>query len=153
MDSVNIGREGRAWTDEAVERYERTPEKIEMFGGKLFASDEERLAMMGLLLENMGADAAVRLGDPSVWRAATASLEHKPDKRRPSPIVALRSPSERRDAERTLLLRMREDYGQLQALLAASSDHWGFEDPMYRFYHQSFKVFWLQEPRPSYGSS
>lgn len=26
-----------------------------------------------------------------------------------------------------------------------SSNHWGFEDPIYRFYHQSFKVYWLQE--------
>lgn len=145
MASLNIGREGRAWTDEALERYQRTPEKIEMIEGKLFWSDEERLVMMGLLLENIGADAAVRLGDPSVWRAAIASLEHEPDKRRSRPIVPSTSPSERRDGERRLLLRMREDYTQLQALLAASSDHWGFEDPMYRFYHQSFKVFWLQD--------
>lgn len=32
----------------------------------------------------------------------------------------------------------------LRALLNASSDHWGFEDPVYRFYHQSFKVYSLQ---------
>jgi hypothetical protein len=145
MAILNIRREGRAWTDEALERYERTPEKIEMFGGKLFSSDEERLAMLGLLLENMGADAAVRLGDPSVWRAATASLEHEPAERRSSPIVPSERQSEGRDAERTLLRRMREDHTQLQALLESSSDHWGFEDPIYRFYHQSFKVFSLQD--------
>jgi hypothetical protein len=28
-----------------------------------------------LLLENVGADAAVRLGEPGVWRAAVAKLE------------------------------------------------------------------------------
>jgi hypothetical protein len=33
----------------------------------------------------------------------------------------------------------------LKQLLAASSDHWGFEDPVYRFYHQSLKIFWLQQ--------
>ena len=33
---------------------------------------------------------------------------------------------------------------ELETLLAASSNHWGYEDPIYRFYHQSFKVFALQ---------
>jgi hypothetical protein len=33
----------------------------------------------------------------------------------------------------------------LKALLDTSSDHWGFEHPVYRFHHQSFKVFWLQQ--------
>ena len=46
-----------------------------MIDGKLFWSDEERLLLLGLLLENLGADAAVRLGDPQVWRTAVASLE------------------------------------------------------------------------------
>ncbi|MBI4264127.1 MAG: hypothetical protein HY657_07115 [Acidobacteria bacterium] len=32
------------------------------------------------------------------------------------------------------------------ALLDASSGHWGgYEDPVYRFYHQSFEVYALQE--------
>jgi hypothetical protein len=29
-------------------------------------------------------------------------------------------------------------------LLEESSNHWGYEDPIYRFYHHSFKVFGLQ---------
>ena len=40
---------------------------------------------------------------------------------------------------------MQAQHEALKALLDASSDHWGFEDPVYRFYHQSFKVFWLQQ--------
>jgi hypothetical protein len=52
-----------------------TPEKIEMCEGKLLWEDEERVALLGLLLENVGANAAVRLGDPAVWRAAIAGLE------------------------------------------------------------------------------
>ena len=71
----DIRREGRAWRDECWSRYEQAPEKIEMVGGKLFTSDEERLTMLALLLENVGADAAVRLGDPAVWRNAIADLE------------------------------------------------------------------------------
>jgi hypothetical protein len=43
--------------------------------GKFFASDEERLTMLALLLENVGTGAAVRLGDPAVWRKAIADLE------------------------------------------------------------------------------
>jgi len=71
----DIRREGRAWTgDEAMQRYNLTPEKFEMYQGKLFWSDEDRLNMLGLMLENVGADQAVRLGDPAVWRAAVAAL-------------------------------------------------------------------------------
>ena len=33
----------------------------------------------------------------------------------------------------------------LKALLEESSSHWGYEDPIYRFYHHSFKVFALQK--------
>ena len=55
-------------------RYQLTPEKIEMVRGQLFWSDEDRLTMLGLLLENVGIDAAVRLGDPNEWKAAVADL-------------------------------------------------------------------------------
>jgi hypothetical protein len=53
--------------------------------------------------------------------------------------------SAKRDAEVRLLRNLREKKAELEQQLAASSDHWGYEDPVYRFYHQSFKVFWLQE--------
>ncbi|HEY6225081.1 MAG TPA: hypothetical protein VIW26_14945 [Gemmatimonadales bacterium] len=55
-------------------RYQLTPEKIEMVEGRLFWSDDDRLTMLGLLLENVGIDAAVRLGDPGEWKAAVANL-------------------------------------------------------------------------------
>jgi len=71
----DIRCKGRRWTgQEAIPRYELTPEKIEMVDGKLFWSDEDRITMLGLLLENVGVDAAVRLGDPQVWRDAVAAL-------------------------------------------------------------------------------
>ena len=69
----DIRREGRAWIgDEVMARYYLAPEKIELIRGKIFWDDEQRLRMLGLLLEQMGADAAVRLGDPQVWRDAVA---------------------------------------------------------------------------------
>lgn len=72
----DIRNEGRAWShDEAFDRYALTPEKLEMIYGKLLWNDEDRLVLLGLLLENVGADAAVRLGDPAVWLDAIARLE------------------------------------------------------------------------------
>lgn len=68
-------RQGRAWNaDEAMGRYELTPEKFEMDRGKLFWDDTQRLTLLALLLENVGVDQAVRLGDPAVWRAAVRDL-------------------------------------------------------------------------------
>ena len=71
----DIRRTGRAWTNEARDRYQLTPEKFEMYAGKLFWTDQERLLLLGLLLENVGADAAVSLGDPQIWREAVAALD------------------------------------------------------------------------------
>ena len=53
--------EGRAWGPEAMSRYQMTPEKMEMIEGKLFWSEEERLTMLALLLENVGVNQAVRI--------------------------------------------------------------------------------------------
>ena len=71
----DIRRAGRAWREEAHDRYQLTPDKFEMWQGKLFWTDQERLLLLGLLLENVGADAAVRLGDPKVWREAVSALD------------------------------------------------------------------------------
>ena len=71
----DIRREGRAWEGhEAMERYQLTPEKLEMGKGKLLWDEEDRVNLLGLLLENVGADRAVRLGSAEVWRAAVAAL-------------------------------------------------------------------------------
>jgi len=76
----DIRRAGRAWTrDEWNARRDITPEKIELIEGKLFWSDEDRLAMLALLLENLGADRAVRIGDPAVWRESVADLRQDSD--------------------------------------------------------------------------
>lgn len=71
----DIGRAGRAWTGtESHERANRRPEQLEMFEGKLLLTDEDRLNLLGMLLENVGADQAVRLGDPKVWIDAAETL-------------------------------------------------------------------------------
>lgn len=72
----DIRRGGRAWEAwEARQRYDLTPEKFEMMDGQLFWEEEERVKLLGLLLENVGADRAVRLGNANVWREAIAALE------------------------------------------------------------------------------
>lgn len=72
----DIRREGRSWdADEAWPRLELVPEKVKMTDGKLYWTDEERLTMLGLLLENVGIDKAIRLGDPKMWREAIATLD------------------------------------------------------------------------------
>ncbi len=72
----DIRNKGRAWCkDEVRQRYALSPEKIELIEGKLFWREEERITMLALLLENVGADEAVRLGNPEVWRAAVAKLD------------------------------------------------------------------------------
>lgn len=71
----DIRRDGRAWTPEEWNvRRELTPHKNELIRGKLYWRDEDRLHMLALLLENIGADRAVRIGDPRVWREAIAAL-------------------------------------------------------------------------------
>ena len=68
--------DGRAWSrDEIRSRYSLTPEKIELIEGKLFWTEEDRLNMLGLLLENIGIDKAVRMGNTEIWRQAIRKLE------------------------------------------------------------------------------
>jgi len=72
MDQIkwDISRQGRAWQDdEAVERHNLLPEptRIEMHQGKLFWSDEERLTVITMLMENLGIDKFVPLIDPGLY--------------------------------------------------------------------------------------
>jgi hypothetical protein len=71
----DIQRKGRAWKrGEVRARYDLAPDKIELIEGQLFWTEEDRLAMLALLLENVGLDKAVRLGNPVMWREAIENL-------------------------------------------------------------------------------
>lgn len=48
------------------------------------------------------------------------------------------------EASESLLAGIKQRLPELEELLKQVSDHWGFEDGFYRFYHQSFKVYGLQ---------
>ena len=74
-DEWNIRREGRAWSGaEFDKRIYQAPRKIEFVGG-IFTNERERLTVLAMLLENVGIDVAVRLGNPADWKAAIAELE------------------------------------------------------------------------------
>jgi hypothetical protein len=68
----NIKRKGRKWNRTEIEQkyHKLSPDKIELIEGKMFWSDEQRLNMLALLLENVGIDAALGLGDPHLWKQA-----------------------------------------------------------------------------------
>lgn len=48
------------------------------------------------------------------------------------------------DAEAALIRNLQQDREELVKLLEDCNSHWGYEDSVYRFYHQSFKVYELQ---------
>ena len=52
--------------------------------------------------------------------------------------------AERERLERTLLDNIKRQQEDLRGLLAEMNGHRNYEDGIYRFYHQSFKVFHLQ---------
>ena len=49
-----------------------------------------------------------------------------------------------RAAEERLLANIKARMSDLEALLVRANSHWEYEDFVYRFYHQSFKVFGVQ---------
>jgi len=51
---------------------------------------------------------------------------------------------EKQAEEAKLLAEIARRLPQLEELLQDVNSHWGYEDHIYRFYHQSFKVFGLQ---------
>jgi len=67
--------EGRLWSHEEFDqRIYQAPEKIEFVDG-IFASDRQRLIVLGMLLENLGIDRAIRFGKLEDWKAAIADVE------------------------------------------------------------------------------
>ena len=73
----DIHREGRVWSPEEFNRrIYQAPEKIEFTGG-IFTYEDDRLTVLAMLLENLGIDKAVQLGNLEDWEAAIAELKSK----------------------------------------------------------------------------
>jgi hypothetical protein len=58
--------------------------------------------------------------------------------------VVILTIDERRAREAILLKNIKRDLAVLTRLSDEAESHWGSEDLVYRFYHQSFKVFAIQ---------
>jgi len=72
-----IEREGREWKGEEFDkRIYQAPEKIEYVGG-IFIDERQRLTVLAMLLENLGIDKAVQLGNLEDWKAAIAEIKTK----------------------------------------------------------------------------
>jgi hypothetical protein len=52
---------------------------------------------------------------------------------------------DQRPAAQELFANLKSALPDLKALLEKCSSRWGYEDPVYRFYHNSFKVYGLQD--------
>ena len=83
-----IERQPRAWTAEEFRtRYEFLPEKFEVIDGKLLLGRNDRINLLAVLLENVGVDAAVRLGRWETWQQAlddARTLPRETESRTPS---------------------------------------------------------------------
>ena len=75
MPRFAIHRHGRAWVpEEARERLRRLGDcKLEVRDGRLFADEFQRRLVLGMLLENVGLDAAIELAGPGLWRQALSA--------------------------------------------------------------------------------
>jgi hypothetical protein len=54
---------------------------------------------------------------------------------------------------RELLNNLKRDRGSLAALLDRTADEWVYEDLIYRFWHQSFKVYYLHRGDAGSGTA
>lgn len=75
LPRFDIRRQGRAWVgDEVRDRLRRLGEcQIEVLDGRLFFDEFQRRMLLGMLLENVGMDAAIELADLNLWRQALAA--------------------------------------------------------------------------------
>ncbi len=47
--------------------------------------------------------------------------------------------------DRVLLANIKRQLPELESLMEEVNSHWGYEDPIYRFYHRSLKVYAIQQ--------
>ncbi|PSM31211.1 hypothetical protein [Haliangium sp. UPWRP_2] len=75
LPRFDIRRQGRAWAgDEVRDRLRRLGEcKIEVLDGQLFSDAFQRRMLLGMLLENVGLDAALELAESALWHQALAA--------------------------------------------------------------------------------
>lgn len=80
MRAFDIPSVGRCWTAEEIALlHDELPERPEMVKGMRCIDDEQRLLLLGALLEPVGTERAVRLGPLNAWKAAVARRQEDSD--------------------------------------------------------------------------
>jgi hypothetical protein len=122
-----------------ADEFARAPEKLELVDGRIPGGTN----LVILLLTAMGLRRVAALVGFERWRSALPGSDEPADVQPEDGVEAgVYGP---RPHEVRLLAQLKSRRERLLELLAGSSDHWGFEDPIYRYYHQSFKVYRLQQ--------
>jgi len=70
MEALDIRLHGRRWTAGEMSRRDDLPRHLEVVRGKLGINDEQRMLLLGALLEHIGTARAVSLGPLQAWQAA-----------------------------------------------------------------------------------
>src|SRR5437588_4448364 len=79
----DIRRAPRIWnSDEIRSRLELTPEHFEVFDGEMLFTEQDRVNLLGVVLEQVGLDAALRLAPKELWREALDAFERDSNARR-----------------------------------------------------------------------
>jgi hypothetical protein len=74
----DIRRGPRRWNgDEVNKRLELTPDHFEVIDGEMLCSEEHRVNLLGVVLEQVGIDAALRLAPKELWREALDAYEQE----------------------------------------------------------------------------
>ena len=68
-----------------------------------------------------------------------------PEKLPGNAAVGKRLMQEAHERDQAVLTAIKNKLPELKELAEKFSSHWGYEDPVYRFYHGSFKVYDLQD--------
>ncbi|PSM31013.1 hypothetical protein [Haliangium sp. UPWRP_2] len=86
LPRFDIRRAGRPWLgrEEVSDRLSRLGDcKVEIVDGRLFGDEYQRRLLLGMLLENVGLDAAVTLAERRLWIQALDSAQHHNQSARP----------------------------------------------------------------------
>lgn len=70
MDDFDIGLMGKNWTADEMSQRADLPGRLEMVDGKLCVGQEQRMMLLGALLEKVGTARAVSLGLLQAWVTA-----------------------------------------------------------------------------------
>lgn len=67
MNDLDIRLMGRRWTADEMVRHDDLPGRLDLINGKLCLDDEQRMLLLGALLEHVGTAGAVSLGRLAPW--------------------------------------------------------------------------------------